>query len=344
MPSLSRSRSTPAPFVLTLAVLTGLAACSGGESAPDDEGSSSGAGGTSGKGGTGGTGGTGGSTGGKGGSSGGTGGSTGGAGGTGGATGGTGGSTGGTGGTGGTGNSPLGSGVMTAMGRSSEQYATANVTRDGVPYTLITNGWGPGFGSHTVSYYGTSFIVETMSGSPGGGGEPASYPSVFCGKYSVQQVPACGLPATIASLTSLRTGWRWAANGNAGAYNAAYDIWIGNGTQLQGYLMVWLRDPPGFQPAGSPSGANQGITVANVPGTWNLWSGTVNNLPIRNYVRAEGSDLSELEFDVMDFVRDTGTRGLSLPGTHVNSVAVGFEIWQGPITNLESVDFYVDVN
>ena len=28
---------------------------------------------------------------------------------------------------------------------------------------------------------------------------------------------------------------------------------------------------------------------------------------------------------------------------HGDAVAVGFEIWSGPITNLESKDFYVDV-
>jgi hypothetical protein len=32
-----------------------------------------------------------------------------------------------------------------------------------------------------------------------------------------------------------------------------------------------------------------------------------------------------------------------VPGSHVLSVAVGFEIWNGPIQNLESVDFYVNV-
>ena len=48
-------------------------------------------------------------------------------------------------------------------------------------------------------------------GTPGSMGQPASYPSMFCGRYSVMQVPDCGLPATISSLTSLRTGWRWSA-------------------------------------------------------------------------------------------------------------------------------------
>jgi hypothetical protein len=195
-----------------------------------------------------------------------------------------------------------------------------------------------------VSWYGTSFVVETMQGDPGSQGQPASYPSVFCGKYSVQQVPQCGLPAAISSITSLRTGWRWAANGNTGAYNAAYDIWLGNGSQLQGYMMVWLRDPTGYQPAGTSNMAHQQVSVPNVPGTWNVWTGTVNGLPILNWVRAPGADSSEVEFDVMDFLREAQARGIGVPGTHVNSVAVGFEIWRGPVTNLESVDFYVNVN
>lgn len=233
--------------------------------------------------------------------------------------------------------------IMSGSGRSEERYETAMVSRNDVPFVLITNGWGPGFGSHTVSWEGTSFIIEAMEGSAGSMGQPASYPTVFCGKYSVMQVPECGLPAAIDSLTSLKTGWRWAPNGNAGEYNAAYDIWVGDGTRLQGYLMVWLRDPPSFQPAGSPNMSHQGVEVANVPGTWNIWNGTVNGLPIINWVRAEGQDSLEIEFDVLDFLRDADSRGLDYPGSHVNAVAVGFEIWEGPISNLETVDFYVDV-
>jgi hypothetical protein len=237
----------------------------------------------------------------------------------------------------------LGSGMMTGMGESSDRYATEMVSRNGVPYILITNGWGPGFQSHTVSWNGTSFIVEAMSGTPGSSGQPASYPSVFCGQYSVMQVPDCGLPRTLDQITSLKTGWRWSANGNTGQYNAAYDIWLGTATGFGMYLMVWLRDPPGQQPAGSPNSAFQGITVANAPGVWDIWNGTVNNRPIINWVRHEGSDSSEIEFDVMDFIRDAQMRGLTITGTQVNAVAVGFEIWQGPITNLATEDFYVDV-
>ncbi len=245
--------------------------------------------------------------------------------------------------TGGT-ESELGSGVQSGEGRSTERYATAEVTRDGIPYAVIGNGWGSGWVSHEIAWLGTSLIIVSSNGSGSADGAPSSYPAVFCGRYSPRDVlPDCGLPAPIDSLTAVRTGWRWAANGNAGAYNAAYDIWVGDGTRLLGYLMVWLRDPPGEQPAGQRNLAHQGVTVEGLPGVWDVWNGTVNNLPIINWVQREGQDLPEIEFDVLDLVRDAEGRGLTVPGTHLNSVAVGFEIWDGPISNLETVDFYVHV-
>lgn len=247
-------------------------------------------------------------------------------------------------GTGGTITGPglLGTGTQGGVGSSSDQYAKAAVTRDGLPYNFMANGWGPGFQSQSVSWNGTSFTVVSMSGSQGSNYEPASYPTTYCGKYSDGQSGACGLPAAISSITTLQTGWRWAANGNSGQYNAAYDIWVGDGSNLSAYLMVWLRDPPGQQPAGSVDTLS--ADVAGVPGKWNIWTGQVFGRPIVNYVAKEGSDVSELEFDVMNFYDDALARGYSLPGTHINSVAVGFEIWNGPVSNLQSVDFYVDVN
>ena len=62
-----------------------------------------------------------------------------------------------------------------------------------------------------------------------------------------------------------------------------------------------------------------------------------------NYVQSEGSDLSELEFDVLDVYNDAKQRNYNLPGTTILSVAVGFEVWNGPVTNLANEDFYVDV-
>jgi hypothetical protein len=240
--------------------------------------------------------------------------------------------------------SALGAATMTGAGNSTNRYQKADVARDGRNYFFMANGWGPGFESQTISWSGTSFTVQSMQGTQGQQYQPASYPTVFCGVYSDSQSRACGLPAALASLTTLKTGWRWRPNTNTTQqYNAAYDIWMGNGTARNnhsGFLMVWYREPVGQQPAGSL--ALRDVTVMNVPGTWDIWTGAVGGRPIINWVRKENQDTLELEFDIMDFVRDAQQRNLTVPGTHVLSVAVGFEIWNGPITNLESVDFYVD--
>jgi hypothetical protein len=195
-----------------------------------------------------------------------------------------------------------------------------------------------------VSWNGTSFSVESMLGKRGPQYEPASYPTVFCGAYSDSRSGACGLPKALSDIQSLRTGWRWSANGNTSQYNAAYDIWLSNTADIGGhsaFLMVWLRDPPGQQPAGRRELSD--VAVTNAPGTWNIWAGNVGGKPCVSYVRTEGVDSPELEIDVMDFVRDAASRKIALPGTTVLSVAVGFEIWSGPITKLETNDFYVHV-
>jgi len=238
----------------------------------------------------------------------------------------------------------LGAATMGGSGSSSERYHKTNVTRDGQNYFLMANGWGPGFQSQSISWNGTAFTVTQLQGSQGPNYEPASYPTVFCGVYSDSRSRDCGLPAPLDSISSLRTGWSWRANGNAGEYNAAYDIWVGTSDDIashSGFLMVWYREPPGQQPAGRL--LTQNVSVQNVEGTWDIWTGQVLGKPIINWVRDEGQDTPSMEFDILDFVRDAETRGLSVPGNHVLSVAVGFEIWNGPITNLESVDFYVDV-
>lgn len=234
---------------------------------------------------------------------------------------------------------------QSVSGQSSEQYQKSDVKRNDLNYYFMANGWGPGFESQTVSWLGTSFTVESMQGSRGPKYEPASYPTVFCGVYSDSRSGACGLPKAITELQSLRTGWRWSANGNTGQYNAAYDIWLSNTMDISGhsaFLMVWLRDPPGQQPAGSRRVISAGVN--NAPGVWDVWVGNVGGKPCVSYVRAEGQDSPELEIDAMDFVRDAQTRDIALPGSTVLSVAVGFEIWAGPITNLQTNDFYVQVN
>ena len=238
----------------------------------------------------------------------------------------------------------FGNPVQSGDGSSADRWTKSDVKRDELNYFFMANGWGPGFESQSVSWKGTSFSVETMQGKRGAGFEPASYPTVFCGTYSDSRSGACGLPKALADITSLRTGWRWTANGNVGQYNAAYDVWLSNTADISGhsaFLMVWLRDPIGQQPAGTRKLV--GVNVTNAPGSWNVWAGTVGGKPCISYVRDEGQDSPELEIDVMDFVRDAAARQITMPGSTVLSVAVGFEIWNGPIDKLKSDDFYVQV-
>lgn len=270
-----------------------------------------------------------------------------------GGTGGTGSDVGGTGGgtsTGGTdGEASFGPGCLAGTidqsptGYTTEQYFQTDVTRNGVNFRFIANGWGDNFGSHEISYDGTSFVVDNMTGSEGANWSPASYPTVYCGDYSnTGPSGACGLPAPVSSITSMETGLRWSKSNDDGEYNVAYDVWLGNGGSHSGYFMVWYRRPGGQQPAGSVQ--EQGVTVPNVPGKWNIWTGSVNGKPIISYIRDVNDDVVEMAFDMMDFFDDATSRDYSLPGTEVRGVAIGIGIWNGPVSGLAVEDFCLEVN
>lgn len=246
--------------------------------------------------------------------------------------------------TAGTGNATSGFGtpLYQGSGDTTAQFGEGDVARNGVGYKFIANGWGMNWKSHEISWNGTSFVVKSLNGTQGSDYSPAGYPSMFCGLYSKKQSDDCGLPIALTTAKSVKTGWRWKSNGQAGQYNAAWDMWLGDDSKtLSSYMMVWLRDPPGQQPAGAASLA--GATVTGLPGTWNIWTGAVQGVPIINYVKPEGQDLGELEFDVMDVYRDAVKRNTNLKGTQLLAVAVGYEIWNGPVANIETDDFYVDV-
>jgi len=230
--------------------------------------------------------------------------------------------------------------MIEGSGSSTDKYFGDDVKRDGVGYRFITNWWGAGWTSADVSYSGTGFTVASAAGTSMPDGTPIGYPTTYCGLYSEKAAGGnCGLPAAFSSIDQLWTGWKWHSS-DAGQYNAAWDIWLGTSSAFQSYLMVWLRDPKGRQPAGNSVINN--VTVPGEPGTWIIRYGTVNNHPIVNYVRAEGQDACEYEFNVMNFINDAKSRSaLTLPGDTVRAIAVGFELWTGPFTNIASDDFYV---
>lgn len=229
---------------------------------------------------------------------------------------------------------------------TSERYFETDVTRGNTNYKFIANGWGDGWQSHSlkITTRGTAYEVVSFNGSETGQGVPAGYPTVFCGNYSDKISGECGLssPKAVSALVSMNTGLKWSHAAGDGKYNIAYDVWMSNGgSTLSGYFMVWFRDPAGAQPAGNKTKA--GLTVGSTPGTWDVWAGSVNGRPIVNYVRPESAPTYELSFDMKEFLDHAQANQITLPGTSIISVAVGTEIWSGPVTGLKIEDFCVDV-
>ncbi len=234
-------------------------------------------------------------------------------------------------------------------GKTSDQYKKQKVSRNNVPYMFITNGWGENsWGGHTISFATgwTAFRVDDYTFKGGTqNGVPAGYPAIFCGQYSTDKVDGCGLdsPVAISSITSLPTGLKWSHPSGAGTYNVSYDVWLSTGgTNLNSYFMVWFKDPGGAQPAGGKTQA--GVTVDGVPGTWDIWEGSVNGHPIVSYVRPENSPSQELFYDMKDFFDHAASNGINLNGTHILGIAVGTEVWSGPpVQGLFFEDFCVDI-
>lgn len=230
---------------------------------------------------------------------------------------------------------------QSGVASTTDRYGEANVKRNGQNYKFIANGWGANWRSHKISFNGTAMTVESFEGSRQDNGAPAGYPTMFCGKYSDKQSNECGLPKAYSSISSINTLLAWSHPGATGTYNVAYDVWFGNNGNLSSYFMVWFKNPAGEGPAGSKT-----VDYASVPGAddvWDIYAGSVNGLPIVNYVRPNGKESNSLVFDMMDFIKDAKGRNLNFPGSDVLSVAVGFEIWEGPVSGLKMEDFCVDV-
>ena len=106
--------------------------------------------------------------------------------------------------------------------------------------------------------------------------------------------------------------------------------------------MVWLHKPADAQPIGG-SPMKTGITIAGVPGTWDVWIGPNGNRPCISYVATE-STLS-LSFDLNLFIQDAVK---NQPNTiqsswYLTNIFSGFEIWRGA-QNVESTAFCAVVN
>jgi hypothetical protein len=238
----------------------------------------------------------------------------------------------------------IGGGGEPLSGTITERYGKVKVLDGGKSYIVQNNAWGPGSseGSQTLAYTGTSFEVLTQTGQPGGGSEPASFPSVYLGANGDRGVNGSltttgddNLPIQVGSITTIDTTFTHNGTGAFGGdYNAAYDVWFatappsGDYSAAQaGYLMVWFYQPGNRFPIGGQVGT---ATIAGQ--TWQVYAGDRGDgsgTQVVSYVA--GSPLGTLSFDLNEFIQEAvgNSRGGFSASWYLTDVFAGFEIWSG---------------
>jgi hypothetical protein len=235
-------------------------------------------------------------------------------------------------------------GVVGSTANPDGDFARAKVVVDGKSYIIQNNNWGNTGGELILNYTNNSFKIASGSGT--GASAPASFPSIYIGNngntangvYSTKSTD--GLPVQISAIKSLPSTLRY--SGSTGSFNATYDIWFANSPPaaeykdgINGFVMIWLRDPGGKQPIGSVQASN--VMVAGMP--WNVWVGPrgdgpagPNNAPVVSFVNpAEDNDSRAQTFKDVDLkLFFTAAAAYGIPATmYLTDVFGGFEIWSG---------------
>ncbi|MGW0332689.1 GH12 family glycosyl hydrolase domain-containing protein [Streptomyces sp. NPDC003011] len=201
-----------------------------------------------------------------------------------------------------------------------EQYGTTVIQGR---YVVQNNRWGTG-ATQCVTATDTGFRLSQADGSVPTNGAPKSYPSVFNGCHYTNCSPGTSLPARISGISSAPSSISYGYVDGA-VYNASYDIWLDPTPRTDGVnrteIMIWFNRVGPIQPIGSQVG------TATVGGrSWQVWTGNNGSNDVISFVAP--SAITSWSFDVMDFVRQTVSRGMAQNDWYLTSVQAGFEPWQ----------------
>ncbi|MET9593102.1 cellulose binding domain-containing protein [Streptomyces sp. NPDC006516] len=201
-----------------------------------------------------------------------------------------------------------------------EQYGSTTIQGR---YVVQNNRWGTS-APQCVTATDSGFRVTQADGSVPTNGAPKSYPSVFNGCHYTNCSPGTNLPAQVSGIASAPSSISYGYVGDA-VYNASYDIWLDPTPKKDGVsrteIMIWFNKVGPIQPIGSQVG------TAPVGGrTWQVWTGSNGSNDVISFVAP--SAVSSWSFDVMDFVRNTVSRGMAQNNWYLTSVQAGFEPWQ----------------
>lgn len=215
----------------------------------------------------------------------------------------------------------------------------------GENYIIQNNNWGnPGGSDCILDFVNNSFTVTKCTGS--GSSAPAAFPSIYVGNngntangvFSTKTTD--NMPIQISQIANIETTLRY--SGGGGSYNACYDIWFANSPPsgeykdgINGFVMVWLRDPSGKQPIGSKMG--NPVTIGGQD--WDVWVGPRgdgpagnNNSPVVSFVnRAEDDNSRAQNFvnkNLLEFITAASSHGIG-SNMYLTDIFGGFEIWSG---------------
>ncbi len=191
-------------------------------------------------------------------------------------------------------------------------------------YVIMNNRWGTS-ATQCISTSSNGFTITQQDGVSTGGA-PVSYPAIYLGCHYTNCSPGSPLPKQISSIGSANSGISYTfANGT---FDAAYDIWLDPTAKTNGVnqteIMIWFNHTGSVQPVGSAT------ATASVGGrNWTVWTGNNGSNDVVSYVAT--STISSWNFDVMNFIRDTISRGRATTSWYLTSIQAGFEPWRGGV-------------
>ena len=210
-----------------------------------------------------------------------------------------------------------------ATGQICTQYGTTTQGN----YIVMNNRWGTS-ATQCINVTTSGFQIVQQDGTGNLSGAPTAYPAIYLGCHYTVCSPNSPLPMQISRITSATSSTTETYPGS-GTYDAAYDIWLNDTTNVSGVqkteIMIWMNHTGSIQPIGSQTG------TASIAGhSWAVWTG---NNGANNVVSYQAAGITSLSFNVMSFITDTLSRGSQYGTTswYLSSIQDGFEPWVGGV-------------
>jgi hypothetical protein len=242
-------------------------------------------------------------------------------------------------------------GIVGGSNNDDLDFDRKKVNVGGENYIIQNNNWGnPGGSDCILSYINNSFSVTTCNGS--GASAPAAFPSIYQGNNGntangvLSTKSSDNMPIQISNIGSLTSTFRYSGSSNQGSYNACYDIWFANSPPtgeyqdgINGFVMIWLRDPSDKQPIGGNPTTN-----VNIGGQqWDVYVGPrgdgpngYNPAPVVSFVNpAANNDSRAQSFvnqNILAFLTHASVANAGIGSSmYLTDIFAGFEIWNGGV-------------